>query len=118
MPAYADRVKDTTTTTGTGDITLDASPPTGYQSFDAGVGQGQWFTYAIVGGAEWEVGLGYLSASTTLVRDTVYESSNSNALVAFSAGTKTVILTWSAASAEAVQSMGVGYALDRGNYIL
>lgn len=118
MPAYADRVKDTTTTTGTGAITLDDAPPTGYQSFNAGVGTGQWFTYAIVGTSEWEVGLGYLSASTTLIRDTVYESSNSNAVVNFSAGTKTVILTWAANTAEAAQSMGVNYAMNRGFYTL
>jgi hypothetical protein len=118
MPAYGDRVKDTTTTTGTGNITLDGAPPSGYQSFNAAVGTNAWFTYAIVGGAEWEVGLGYLSASTTLVRSEVYESSNSNAAVNFSAGTKTVILTWAAYSAESVQSMGIDYAMSRGFYTL
>lgn len=118
MPAYADRVKDTTTTTGTGDITLDGAPPTGYQSFDAGVGAGQWFTYAIVGGAEWEVGEGYLSAPTTLVRYRVTESSNSGALVNLSSGTKTVILTFTAESAEAAASFGVNFAIARGWYTL
>lgn len=87
---FKDRVKDSTTTTGTGNITLAGAPPTGFQSFNAGYGVGPLFFYVIESGADWEVGIGHLSASTTLVRDTVLASSNSNALVSFSAGTKNV----------------------------
>jgi hypothetical protein len=90
---YADRVKDTTTTTGTGNITLAGSPPTGYQSFNAAFSTTYAFYYCIEGGAEWEVGRGHLSASTTLVRDTVTASSNAGAAVNFSAGTKNVFCT-------------------------
>jgi len=90
---YADRVKDTTTTTGTGNITLSGTAPTGYQSFNTAFGTNVYFTYAIVGGTEWEVGRGYLSASTTLVRDRVFASTNANAAVNFSSGSKDVFNT-------------------------
>lgn len=95
---YADRVKDTTTTTGTGDITLSGSAPSGFQTFNAAVGTNSYFHYTITGGTEWEVGIGYLSASTTLVRDSVLHSSNSDAAVNFSSGTKDVFLTIAAAN--------------------
>lgn len=92
MPAYEDRVRDTSSSTGTGNLTLDGTPPTGAQSFNAAHGTNKSFYYAIQGqgSAEWETGVGYLSASTTLVRDRVTASSNSNAAVNFSAGTKDV----------------------------
>ncbi len=89
---YADRVQETTTGTGTGTLTL-AGAATGMRSFNAAFGVGPMFAYAIAGGAEWEVGLGYLSASTTLVRATVLSSSNADALVNFSAGSKDVFNT-------------------------
>lgn len=93
----ADRVQDTTTTTGTGNVTLSGSPPAGYQSFATGVGNGNTTYYTITGGSEWEVGVGtYISASTALSRDTVLASSNSGNLVNFSAGTKTVFVTYPA----------------------
>jgi len=93
----ADRVQDTTTTTGTGNVTLSGSPPAGYQSFATGVGNGNTTYYTITGGSEWEVGIGtYISASTALSRDTVLASSNSGNLVNFSAGTKTVFVTYPA----------------------
>jgi hypothetical protein len=93
----ADRVKETTTTTGTGTITL-AGASTGFQSF-AVVGNGNTTFYCIAGQntAEWEVGIGtYTSSGTTLARTTVLESSNSNSLVNFSAGTKDVFVTYPA----------------------
>jgi hypothetical protein len=87
-----DRVKETTTTTGTGTITL-AGAATGFQSF-AAIGDGNTTYYAISGGSQWEVGLGtYTASGTTLSRDTVFASSNAGALVSFSAGTKDVICT-------------------------
>lgn len=88
-----DAVRDTTTSTGTGNITLAGAPPTGYRSFaSAYVVTSDSFPYAIRGqtGSEIEIGFGYLSASTTLVRQRVQYSSNANALVNFSAGTKDV----------------------------
>lgn len=87
----ADRVKDTTTTTGTGNITLSGSAPTGYQTFASQFAVNEPLYYTISSsGADWETGIGYLSASTTLVRSCVLGSSNSNALVNFSAGSKDV----------------------------
>jgi hypothetical protein len=92
----ADRVKDTTTTTGTGTVTLSGTPPTGFQAFSV-IGDGNTTYYAIVGGSEWEVGVGtYTASGTTLARTTVLESSNSGSLVDFSAGTKDVFVTYPA----------------------
>jgi len=93
----ADRVKETTTTTGTGTVTL-LGASTGYQSF-AVVGNTNTTYYTIAGqtGSEWEVGIGtYTSSGTTLSRDTVLASSNSGSLVTFSAGTKDVFVTYPA----------------------
>jgi hypothetical protein len=87
----ADRVKETTTTTGTGTVTL-LGAVTAYQSFSA-IGNANTTYYTIAGqtGSEWEVGIGtYTSSGTTLSRDTVLASSNSGSLVNFSSGTKDV----------------------------
>lgn len=91
----ADRVKETTTTTGSGTVTL-LGASTGYQSFSA-VGNANSTYYTIAGqtSSEWEVGIGtYTSSGTTLSRDTVLASSNSGSLVTFSAGTKDVFVTY------------------------
>lgn len=88
-----DRVKETTTTTGTGTITL-AGAVSGFQAFSA-IGDGNSTFYTIAGGGEWEVGIGtYTLSGTTLSRDTVLSSSNSGSLVNFSAGTKDVFVTY------------------------
>lgn len=95
-----DRVKETTTTTGTGTITL-AGAVTGFQSFSV-IGNANTTYYAIVAQTpgEWEVGIGtYTSAGTTLSRDTVLASSNSGSLVVFSAGTKDVWCDYPAGTA-------------------
>lgn len=87
-----DRVRESTTTTGTGTITLAGADP-GFQAFSV-LGDGAETYYAIIGGAEWEVGVGtYTLSGTTLSRDTVLESSNSGSAVNFSAGTKSVFVT-------------------------
>ena len=97
MTNYKDRVEDTTTTATSGNITLSGTPPTGRISFNTAFGSGTEttavrFAYVIQSSdeSEWETGIGYLSASTTLVRETVMQSSNSNNAVTFSAGTKKV----------------------------
>ena len=95
----ADRVKDTTTTTGTGTVTLSGTAPTGFQAFSV-IGNGNTTYYTIAGGAEWEVGIGtYTSSGTTLSRTTVLASSNSGSLVNFSAGTKDVFCDYPAGRA-------------------
>jgi hypothetical protein len=92
----ADRVRDTTTTTGTGTITLSGVPPTGFQAFSV-IGNGNTTYYTITLGAQWEVGIGtYSSTGPTLSRDTILESSNSGSAVSFSAGTKDVFVTYPA----------------------
>jgi hypothetical protein len=95
-----DRVNETSTTTGTGTFTL-AGAVTGFQTF-AAIGDGNTTYYAIVlqGGSEFEVGLGtYTSSGTTLSRDTILSSSNSNNAVNFSAGTKNVFCDYPAPKA-------------------
>jgi len=93
-----DRVQETTTTTGTGTLTL-AGAVTGYQSF-AAIGNGNTTYYCITDGTNWETGLGtYTSSGTTLARTTVLESSNSNNLVNFPAGSKNVFVTYPASQA-------------------
>ena len=93
----ANRVKETTTTTGTGTVTL-LGASTGFQSFSA-IGNTNTTYYTIAGqsNSEWEVGIGtYTSSGTTLARTTVISSSNAGALVNFSAGTKDVFVTYPA----------------------
>ena len=86
-----DRVKTTTTTTGTGTVTLGAAAA-GYQGFSV-IGDGQQTYYVISDATNWETGTGtYTASGTTLSRTQVFESSNSDALVNFAAGTKDVIV--------------------------
>jgi len=90
-----DRVQETSTTTGTGTLTL-AGAVTGFQSFSV-IGNGNTTYYAIVLGSEFEIGIGtYTLSGTTLSRTTVLESSNAGSLVNFSAGTKSVFCTYPA----------------------
>jgi hypothetical protein len=104
-----DRVQESTTTTGTGTITLGGAV-SGFQSFSV-IGNGNTTYYAIVGGTEWEVGIGtYTSSGTTLSRTTVLESSNSGSLVNFSAGTKNVFVTYPAEEAVYQDETGTAYA--------
>ena len=89
------RVRETTSTTGTGAVTLGGAVG-GFQSFAAGIGNDNTTYYAISinSESEWEVGLGTLNAdSSTLTRTTVLESSNGDAAVDFSAGSKEVFCT-------------------------
>jgi len=91
----ANRVRETATTTGTGTFTL-AGAVTGFQTFSAGIGANNTCFYTISHrtAAEWEVGFGTVgSPATTLARTSVIASSNSNAAVNFSAGTKDVFVT-------------------------
>lgn len=94
-----DRVRETTTTTGTGTVTL-AGAVTGFQTFSSAIGNTNttYYTIAGQGTSEWEVGLGTVGAGT-LSRDTVLASSNANALVVFSAGTKDVFCDYPAGKA-------------------
>lgn len=101
MSLLADRVKDTTATTGTGTITLANSAPTGYRTFgqavtDGHLTSGGTVNYCIEDSATgaWEVGRGvYTVAGQTLTRPTILASSNGGAAVSFVAGSKNVFIT-------------------------
>jgi Chaperone of endosialidase len=101
----ADRVQETTTTTGTGTITL-AGAVSGYQSFSViGNGNTTYYTIADQAGSNWEVGIGtYTLSGTTLARTTVLASSNSGSLVNFTSGTKNVFVTYPAGYAVNTQT--------------
>ncbi len=91
-----DRVQELTTTTGTVSFALTGATPS-YQDFDSAIGVGNTCYYAAVHQTasldEWEVGVGTLSASTTLDRTAILSSSNSGSPVNFSAGAKLVFVT-------------------------
>ena len=91
-----DRVKETSTTTGTGSVTL-AGAATGFITFNAGIGNSNTTYYTIVGEdqpSEWEVGIGtYTHSGTSLSRDTVIGSSNGGAKTSFTAGTTIVFVS-------------------------
>jgi hypothetical protein len=88
-----DRVQETSTTTGTGTFTL-AGAVSGFATFSSAVGNGNTTYYAIVGGTEWEVGIGTVAAGT-LARTTLLASSTGSA-ISFSAGIKNVFCTYPA----------------------
>lgn len=92
----ADRVKESSVSTGTGTFTLDGAV-TGYQTFSSAIGNGNTCYYTIASQTlnEWEVGIGTVGAGT-LARTTVLSSSNAGSLVTFSAGTKDVFVTYPA----------------------
>lgn len=105
----ADRVRETTTTTGTGSIAL-AGPYAGFQAFSI-IGNGNTTYYVIVDALNiaWEVGIGtYSSAGNTLARTTVLASSNAGSLVNFGVGPKDVMLTQPAQRSVLVQQGGAG----------
>ena len=108
-----DRVRETSTTTGTGTITL-AGASTGFRSF-ADIGNANTTYYCISNNNQFEVGVGtYTASGTTLSRDTVLSNSlGTTALINFSAGTKDVFVTYPSDKAilgttSAVSSTGTG----------
>lgn len=99
-----DRVRETSTTTGTGTFTL-AGAVTGFQTFSSAIGDTNTTYYTITNGAEWEVGLGTVGAGT-LDRTTVLASSNAGAAVTFTAGTKDVFVTYPAGKSVTTDAIG------------
>jgi hypothetical protein len=89
-----DRVRENSTTTGTGTLTLTGAV-SGFQTFSSAIGNTETTYYAIVNNTEWEIGIGTVGAGT-LTRDTVLESSNGGTKVNLSAGTKDVFCTYPA----------------------
>jgi hypothetical protein len=92
---YGDLVQETTTSTGTGALTLSAL--SGYRRFSTVMSVSDTCYYTIRFDTEYEVGLGTYSGANTLTRTTILASSNSNAAVSLAAGTKTVYMTVPAA---------------------
>lgn len=93
MPLVADRVAETTTTTGTGTVTL-AGAKTGYQAFTTAFSTGAKVYYCITDNTDWEVGVGtFTTSGTTLSRDSIFASSNAGAAVNWGAGTRDVFCT-------------------------
>jgi len=116
-----DRVKETSTTTGTGTFDL-AGVATGFEGFVAGIGTTNTTYYTIFnqGTTEWEVGLGTVTdaATDTLSRDTIISSSNGDAAVSFTSGTKDVFCTLPASKAvylnaagNTINAAGQGFAI-------
>jgi hypothetical protein len=100
-----DRVKETSTTTGTGTFTL-AGAVLGFETFSSAIGNTNTTYYSIVNeNGEFEVGLGTVGAGT-LARTTILSSSNSDSAVNFSAGTKDVFCTLPASKAVILDSSG------------
>ena len=116
-----DRVKESSTTSGTGTLSLGGAV-TGFEGFVAGIGTTNTTYYSIFeqGTTRWEVGVGTVTDATpdTLSRDTVISSSNSDSLVTFAGGTLDVFCTLPAskavyldASGNAVGAAGQGFAI-------
>ena len=105
-----DRIKQQSTTTGTGTVTLGAAY-NGFSTFQTFYSNGDEVYYTIsnteTGVTEWEVGRGtFNSAGPTLVRDTVLSSTNAGSLVSFSAGVKEVFVTYPAERAVTTDDIG------------
>lgn len=113
-----DRIRQTSTSTGTGTFYLDGTVA-GYLPFTDRMALGDSTYYTITDGTAWEVGIGSISSigglgyDSDLSRDKVIASSNSDALVSFSAGTKDVFVT---APARRITGRGLSFALASGRY--
>lgn len=103
---FKDRVKETSTTSGTGTLTLGGAV-SGYQSFSV-IGDGNTTYYSIVDAitGDWETGIGtYTSSGTTLARTTVLESSNSNSAVNLAGNEVEVFVTYIADKAVSTDTL-------------
>jgi hypothetical protein len=99
----ADRVQETSTTTGTGSIALGGAM-TGYRAFSSVLATGDttYYTVADQSGANWEVGIGAFTSPSTLARTTILSSSNAGSVVTFISGTKNVFISLPASKLPAI----------------
>src|ERR1700687_1589881 len=107
---FPPRVRETTTTTGTGTVTL-AGAVAQCQTFQSRVQVGDKCPYVLLdaNGTGWEEGEGTLATSTTLSRDTIFQSSNSDAAITLSSGTHKVFLPFNSDSANKRYVAGDGF---------
>ncbi|MFS2014815.1 hypothetical protein ACCD06_33845 [Azospirillum sp. CT11-132] len=103
MPLVKDRVKQTTTSTGTGSVALSGTV-SGFQTFAQAFSSGNQVYYCIADGTNWETGIGTYTAGSpgSLSRDSILASSNSGAAVSWGVGTKDVFVTLPASAIGAV----------------
>tara|TARA_R100000900_G_scaffold134231_1_gene111312 strand:- start:162 stop:899 length:738 start_codon:yes stop_codon:yes gene_type:complete len=102
----SDRIKETSTTTGTGTLTLGGAV-TGFETFTTNLSNGDTTYYCCTDNTDFEVGLGtFTSSGTTLARTTILSSSNSNNAVNWSSGTRTVFCTLPAAKTVFLDASG------------
>jgi hypothetical protein len=109
-----DRVAETTTTTGTGSFAL-AGAITDFQTFNTGIGVSNTTYYSCVNTntGQWEVGVGTLSGTTTLVRTTLIDSST-GAFINFTSGTKLIFCTYPASKSVNLDANGVLVTYQQG----
>lgn len=109
----ADRVFETTTSIGTGTISLGGAP-IGFRTFVAGCGNGAVVPYVIDNGVDWECGVGTVTDGSpdTLSRDTILSSSNGGSAVNWGAGTKNVILSIPAARTASKTYVDEGFSVS------
>jgi len=111
--AHAGRVAETSTSTGTGSLTL-AGAKTGFRTFQAALSTNDYCYYVIQHQtlAEWEYGIGQLTSTTVLARTAVIVSSNAGALVNLSAGTKDVFISPAPQTHNALSNLMFGDGSD------
>jgi hypothetical protein len=102
----SDRIKETSSTTGTGTYTL-AGAVIGFETFTANLSNSDTTYYCCTDNTDFEVGLGtFTTSGTTLARTTILASSNSNNAVSWGAGTRTVFCTLPAAKTIVLDASG------------
>ena len=117
----SDRIKETTTTTGTGTYTLSGAV-TGFETFTANLSNSDTTYYCCTDNTDFEVGLGtFTSSGTTLARTTILSSSNSNNAVNWTSGTRTVFCTLPAAKTVFLDASGntsVSGSVTAGSFVI
>jgi cytoskeletal protein CcmA (bactofilin family) len=117
----SDRIKETTTTTGTGTYTLGGAV-TGFETFTANLSNSDTTYYCCTDNTDFEVGLGtFTSSGTTLARTTILSSSNSNNAVNWTSGTRTVFCTLPAAKTVFLDASGntsVSGSVTAGSFVI
>lgn len=118
-----DRIKESTSSTGTGDVSLDGAEVT-FDTFSSVLGDGDTTYYAIVhtslGVDEWEVGIGtYDSATNSITRTTIFSGSSGTSAVNLSSGAKDIFMTYPAEAAVYKDSSGnLSADIGLGNHTL